>query len=96
MLISCAVNAQLICVFVFAYAKNCFSHDAAHISFGLLTGSDTSLAQNLIAISILYIRNRNPTPFKMLSFIQVSQAEWPPIGKQLLTRLTICSLCIGT
>ena len=23
-------------------------------------------------------------------------AEWPPIGKELLTRLTICSLCILT
>ena len=30
-LISCAVNAQLICVFVFALAKRRFSHDAAHI-----------------------------------------------------------------
>ena len=29
-LISCAVTAQLICVFVFAYAKCRFSHDAAH------------------------------------------------------------------
>ena len=30
-LISCAVTAQLICVFVFAYAKSRFSHDEAHI-----------------------------------------------------------------
>ena len=30
-LISCAVTAQLICVFVFAYAKSRFSHDAAHL-----------------------------------------------------------------
>ena len=30
-LISCAVTAQLICVFVFAYAKSRFSYDAAHI-----------------------------------------------------------------
>ena len=29
-LISCAVTGQLICVFVFPYAKNRFSHDAAH------------------------------------------------------------------
>ena len=28
-LISCAVIAQLICVFVFAYAKTRFSHDGA-------------------------------------------------------------------
>ena len=33
-LISCAVTAQLICVFVFAYAKSRFSHDTAHISKG--------------------------------------------------------------
>ena len=30
-LISCAVTAQLICVFVFAYVKYWFSHDLAHI-----------------------------------------------------------------
>ena len=30
-LISCAVTAQLICVFVFAYAKKRFSHEAAQI-----------------------------------------------------------------
>ena len=30
-LISWAVTAQLICVFVFAYAKSRFSHDAAHL-----------------------------------------------------------------
>ena len=30
-LISFAVTAKLICVFVFAYAKNRFSHDEAHI-----------------------------------------------------------------
>ena len=32
-LISFAVTAKLICVFVFAYAKRCFPHDAAHIKF---------------------------------------------------------------
>ena len=30
-LISCAVTAQLICNFVFAYAKIWFSHDAAQL-----------------------------------------------------------------
>ena len=30
-LISCAVTAQLICVFVFAFAKSQFSHNEAHI-----------------------------------------------------------------
>ena len=30
-LISFAVAAKLICVFVFAYAKSRFSHDVAHI-----------------------------------------------------------------
>ena len=31
-LISCAVSAQLICAFVFAYAKSRFSYDAAHFA----------------------------------------------------------------
>ena len=30
-LVSCAVTAQLICRFVFPYAKSRFSHDMAHI-----------------------------------------------------------------
>ena len=30
-LISFAVTAKLICAFVFAYSKNLFSHDAAHL-----------------------------------------------------------------
>ena len=30
-LISCVATAQLICAFVFAYAKNRFSHGVAHI-----------------------------------------------------------------
>ena len=34
MLISFAVTAKLICVFVFAYAKSRFSHDAAHYVYG--------------------------------------------------------------
>ena len=29
--ISCAFTAQLVCVFVFAYAKGRFSHDMAHL-----------------------------------------------------------------
>ena len=33
-LISCAVTAQLICVFVFAYAKIRFSHNEAHLMVG--------------------------------------------------------------
>ena len=33
-LISFAVTAKLICVFVFAYAKSRFSHDAAHCDCG--------------------------------------------------------------
>ena len=32
-LISFTVTAKLICVFVFAYAKCWFSHDAAHMNF---------------------------------------------------------------
>ena len=34
-LISFAVTAKLICIFVFAYAKCWFSHDAAHMCFRL-------------------------------------------------------------
>ena len=37
-LISFAVTAKLVCVFVFAYAKIRFSHDAAHMT--LMTARD--------------------------------------------------------
>ena len=37
-LISFAVTAKLICVFVFAYAKSRFSHDEAHIMILTCTG----------------------------------------------------------
>ena len=36
-LISFAVTAKLICVFVFVYAKCWFSHDADHLYFVLIT-----------------------------------------------------------
>ena len=35
MRISFAVTVKLICVFVFAFADCCFSHDMAHFSFDL-------------------------------------------------------------
>ena len=36
-LISCAVTLQLICTFVFEFAKFRFSHDAAHMTvYGML------------------------------------------------------------
>ena len=34
-LISCAVTTQLICAFIFTYAKSKFSHDAADIKYSL-------------------------------------------------------------
>ena len=34
--------------------------------------------------------------FVHITFSSVCDAEWPSFGKELLTRLTICSLCILT
>ena len=34
--------------------------------------------------------------FVYIIFSSVRAAEWQPFGKELLTRLTICSLCIST
>ena len=39
-LISFAVTAKLICVFVFAYAKNRFSHNEARIAMALMPNYD--------------------------------------------------------
>ena len=40
-LISFVVTTKLICVFVFAYAKSWFSHDAAHIGSRLFLSAPT-------------------------------------------------------
>ena len=60
-LISCAVTAQLICVFVYAYAKSRFSYNAAQIICGTkeyLEGLDTltSIAFLLSTIHLLLYR----------------------------------------
>ena len=47
-LISCVVTAQLICVFVFAYAKVRFSHDAAQIQIGILVIMKLSAGGNVL------------------------------------------------
>ena len=47
-LISCAVTAQLICVFVFAYAKLLFSHDAVILVIFF----------NNVCISVKYLTRR--------------------------------------
>ena len=45
MLISCAVTPQLICDFVFAYAKIRFSHDTAHLLHDIEFGTVTQRSQ---------------------------------------------------
>ena len=47
-LISFAVTAKLICVFVFAYAKRWFSHDAAQMMTP--RGADNSAGPSLIRL----------------------------------------------
>ena len=54
-LITCAVTVQLICVFVFAYAKIRFSHDVAHLlqefvkvlMYGALANSNNSEVEKI-------------------------------------------------
>ena len=51
-LISFAVNAKLICVFVFAYAKSRFCHDTAHL-IELVIVSDIHVSESTIDILAL-------------------------------------------
>ena len=46
-LISFAVTVKLICVFVFAYAKSQFSHDAAHFLLVLLDQQNQKISKAL-------------------------------------------------
>ena len=57
-LISFAVTAKLICVFVLAYAKSWFSHDEAHFIVCLVFSIHVFNSQNLIleAVQELSIR----------------------------------------
>ena len=48
------------------------------------TGSETCLMSVSILTSRVFVKI-------VLSLVKV--AEWPPFGKKLLTRLTVCSLC---
>ena len=57
-LISFAVTAKLICVFVFAYAKIRFSHNEAHMVSMILTVSNGCLTANLIFGRLILQRGR--------------------------------------
>ena len=60
MLISLAVTAKLICVFVFAYAKIRFLHDAAHLAavqvwVGMRDGWDLSHSNKLLIDTVKFL-----------------------------------------
>ena len=63
------------------------------------TITDRSKAVRLLWFSVACLGVRVSVTVRLtfvnnIIFSSVSVAEWPPFGKQLLTRLTICSLCI--
>ena len=51
---------------------------------------------NVVVLFYLFLLSRVSVTFHLMCvhtiFSSVSVAEWPPVGKELLTRLTICSL----
>ena len=55
-LISFAVAAELICVFVFAYALSWFSHDAAHTFSKRWPLSNLNRTKNNLYIDILFFK----------------------------------------
>ena len=56
-LTSFAVTAKLVCVFVFAYAKCCFSHDAAHVFLGrAFFACLWAFKQNKVLIEVCFIQ----------------------------------------
>ena len=83
MLISFAVTAKLICIFVFAYAKRCFSHDAAHMY----------IAQNYISGNCILSSLCNDVMFSFTSNqITGSAPEMLEPTDPLVTMVTHCSL----
>ena len=55
-LISCAVTAQLICVFVFAYANRWFSHAQAHMNIDISAIFMQEVVNNVACKKIMYYR----------------------------------------
>ena len=64
-LISCAVTAQLICVFVFAYANCWFSHAKAHMFIDLIIFVLNSELGNGIVERVRISQNSTPRPTRM-------------------------------
>ena len=64
MLINGAVTAQLICAFVFAYAKGRFSHERAYFKISLVTGSPPSMYKEIhsfdVVEAVLNVLNDKP------------------------------------
>ena len=58
-LISFAVTAKMICVFVFAYSKSRFSDDEAHMMNAL---AGLSLCTGLVANATLYVLSYSKVP----------------------------------
>ena len=57
------ITAKLICVFVFAYAKRWFSHDAAHLNFREFTVKlvDVRKSRIFTELEFMFMKHYAPT-----------------------------------
>ena len=78
-LISCAVTVQLICVFVFAYAKSRFSHDVAQLICSTSVGPDSSVYEIQLKhlIDPLYTNQHNTSVFSRTCDLQLTFQNMP-------------------
>ena len=93
-LISFAVTAKLICVFVFAYAKIRFSHDAAPI-FLTMIGSFKAIHVHVLVKDLKILQNflynfLNLTSFRPQNLWHVC-IPWPEVTK-LFSSSTVLSM----
>ena len=89
-LISFAVTAKLICVFVFAYAKSRFSHDAAHTVACRPCNFQICTYQHLVIF-----KPSLPTPGNLVKMFQQGEL----IVYQSSRRLSVCPsvlVCVHT
>ena len=87
-LISFAVTAKLICVFVFAYAKCWFSHDAAQMFYNLGTWFTVQLQMLVPASHLVSQKTQIPLNFNSL-FSWVEEFGVPGLNA-ILRNLTYC------
>ena len=95
MLISFAVTAKLICVFVFAYAKCWFSHDVAHLLNNTTVKFLNFWTPENFAVIYLKFKQRGQTLGYFVKMMQWNSKQWRPWSdcSSRSSLIWVCTVC---